>query len=398
VISQRPGVLGRRGDRVVGGGGLANHRPLSLGTNRLDSFVALRSTLLRCNSYRARYLEQVVTRRGILTGGTWCLDRNLMVDVWPEENGRADILESDAAGGGPAYNLAADIRRLDPMMPVAAIGLVGDDADGRLLVRLAASDGIDVSRLRVTSTAATDYSLALCSSATGKRTHICFFGSSHELTPDHFEFSRETHRIFHLGLPGIHRLMDAPWKAHANGWLATLIEARQAGLITNLELPSIEGERLAALARPCLPYLDLLVVNDTEIGGIADVKTIKDGVTDIQACMSGAKAVLTQGAMQVVVVHFPAGAIAVTRDGTTFKHPSVRVPPNAVAGANGAGDAFAAGFLYAMHEEWGLERAIALAHAAAAASLRAMSTSGAVETWAACLALADQWGWRENMG
>ena len=32
-----------------------------------------------------------MTRRGILTGGTWCVDRNFLLDQWPAENGRADI-------------------------------------------------------------------------------------------------------------------------------------------------------------------------------------------------------------------------------------------------------------------------------------------------------------------
>jgi len=77
--------------------------------------------------------------------------------------------------------------------------------------------------------------------------------------------------------------------------------------------------------------------------------------------------------------------------------PSVAIPPAEVAGANGAGDAFAAGFLYARHQGWSPERALALAHAVAAASLRAISTTDAVEPWSRCLALADGWGWRERV-
>jgi sugar/nucleoside kinase (ribokinase family) len=65
-----------------------------------------------------------------------------------------------------------------------------------------------------------------------------------------------------------------------------------------------------------------------------------------------------------------------------------------VVGANGAGDAFAAGFLHAFHEGRAPGEALALAHAAAAASLRAITTTGSVESAEACLALADRWGWR----
>ena len=50
-----------------------------------------------------------------------------------------------------------------------------------------------------------------------------------------------------------------------------------------------------------------------------------------------------------------------------------------MASPNGAGDAFAAGYVYGHHEGWSVEDSVALAHATAAASLRAISTTGAVE-------------------
>jgi sugar/nucleoside kinase (ribokinase family) len=82
-------------------------------------------------------------RRGILTGGTWCVDRNILLDNWPAENGRADILRADMSGGGPGCNMAIDMRKLDPSMPVATIAVVSDDAEGRFLLAQADAHGID---------------------------------------------------------------------------------------------------------------------------------------------------------------------------------------------------------------------------------------------------------------
>jgi sugar/nucleoside kinase (ribokinase family) len=337
-----------------------------------------------------------MTRRGVLTGGTWCLDRNLLVDRWPQLNGRADILDARQSGGGSGCNMAIDLRKLDPGLPVATITLLGEDADGRYLIELAKAHGIDATGMQVTDRAATDYTHAYSDRSTGQRTHISYYGSSRWLTPDHFDFSASTHAYLHLGLPGIHDRMDGPWAGEANGWVATLKKARAAGLKTNLELASIAPERLASIVRPCLPCLDLLIVNDHEIGGIAGLTTVKDGVTDSDACVAAARAVLALGVSDLVAVHFPGGGIVAARDGSVTMRPSVNVPPDEVAGANGAGDAFAAGFLYAMHQGWSIEPALMLAHAVAAASLRAISTTDAVETWSICLALADRWGWRKE--
>ena len=338
-----------------------------------------------------------MTRRGILTGGTWCVDRNLLLDRWPNANGRANILSSEIGVGGSGSNLAFAVRSLDPDMPVATIALVGDDADGRFLIDAAEAKGIDHSHMMLTSEAATDYTLAFTSGPTGQRTHISCFGAGNWLTPDHFDFSGFDHRLLHLGIPGVHARMDMPWHGDENGWVTTLKKARAVRLQCNLELASIDPQRINALMRPCLPYLDLLIVNDAEIGGIAGIETVRSGAAVPQACLAAARTVLEQGAMRFVVVHFPAGAVVACRDGTTSVRPSVRVPPDEVKGANGAGDAFAAGFLYAIHQDWPVDDAVALAHATAAASLRSISTVGAIGGWAECLQLADRWGWRESV-
>jgi sugar/nucleoside kinase (ribokinase family) len=86
----------------------------------------------------------------------------------------------------------------------------------------------------------------------------------------------------------------------------------------------------------------------------------------------------------------------VTRDGQVVTKPSVNVPAAEVRGTNGAGDAFAAGVLYGLMEGWGLPDMLTLAHASAAASLRALSTVGSVDHWKHVLALAERWGWRDS--
>ncbi|HET9018857.1 MAG TPA: carbohydrate kinase family protein, partial [Acetobacteraceae bacterium] len=300
-------------------------------------------------------------------------------------------------GGGSACNVAVDIRRLDPTMPVATIGLVGDDEDGRFLLAEADAAGIDRRRMQVTAAAPTQFTDAFGSRASGRRTHLYFEGTAALLTPEHFDFSQVAGRIFHLGLPGIHRRMDDARGDDANGWVATLRAARAAGFLTSLELASVAPERIAAIVRPCLPHLDVLIVNDSEIGALSGERTLRDGRTDLGACARAVRAVAACGPMRLVAAHFPLGVVALTGEGRLIRQPSLRVPPEAIAGANGAGDAFAAGTLYGLHEGWDAAEALALGRAAAAASLRGVSTTETVETWQGCLALAAEWGVREGL-
>nr|WP_298684506.1 carbohydrate kinase family protein [uncultured Dongia sp.] len=333
-------------------------------------------------------------RRGIVTGGMWCVDRNRTIDAWPHEDGVAEISGIEIYGGGSACNMALDLKKLDPSFPVETIGLVGDDDDGRFLLAQADAHGIDRTQLIAVEGAETQFTDAYVSKTTGRRTHIFYQGASALLTPDHFDLVRTTGRILHLGLPGAHRKMDAPWRDDPNGWVTVLRQARAVGLETNLELFSIAPDRIATMIRPCLPHLDYLIVNDLEIGAIAGKETSHDGVAVVTACVEAARQVLAQGAMGLVVVHFPAGAVAIARDGQIWTASSVSIPQAEIVSANGAGDAFAAGAIYALHEGWSVDAALELAHATAAMSLRGLSTCAAVDTYQACLAQAKRWGHR----
>ncbi len=333
-------------------------------------------------------------RNGFVTGGTWCVDRNKLVTRWPAEDGIAEILSIETRNGGSASNLAIDMKRLDPAVFVETIGVVGDDDDGRYLVAEAEAYGIGREQLITTDQAATQFTDAFASQESGRRTHIFYQGAAAVLTPDHFDLAPTRGQFFHLGMPGIHRQMDSPWGDAPNGWVAVLRDAKKHGLRTNLELPSVDAAVLARVTRPCLPYLDYLIVNDHEIGAIVGERTITDGETDVDACVRAAQKALDDGSMSLVAVHFPRGGIVALRDGGVLRQPSLAVPPAEVAASNGAGDAFAAGMLYGIHEGWAPADALALAHAVAAASLRAMSTVEGVEKWRQCLELVERWGWR----
>ena len=73
------------------------------------------------------------------------------------------------------------------------------------------------------------------------------------------------------------------------------------------------------------------------------------------------------------------------------------LPLTEVVDPTGAGDAFAAGLLYGLHEGWAVSDALEMAHATAAVSLRGLSTCAAVEDYRTCLARAREWGPRPSL-
>jgi sugar/nucleoside kinase (ribokinase family) len=335
-------------------------------------------------------------RRGFLTGGTWCLDRNRIISHWPEEDTLAEAWGLEERGGGSACNLGTGIRLLDASMPVKTIVLIGDDDAGRKLMEMADEVGISPTGFQITKEASTHVTDCFVSQATGRRTHITDTGSGALLCPDHFTFAHCNSRIFHFGLPGVHKIMDAPWEGDTNGWVAVLKSARGAKLKTSLEMVTYPPERLRQLVGPCLQHLDYLVVNDSEIAALAGFDDHDNTKPDPDMCLAAVRTVIDKGAMEIVALHSPEGAIAVHRDGTAAKMPAVAIPGEEIAGPNGAGDAFASGFLYGVHEGWSLEQCLELGHAAAACSLQSAGTTDGIRPWRVCLDAARSWGYRDN--
>ena len=334
-------------------------------------------------------------RRGVLSAGTFCVDFNKSIARWPAEDTTSEILEIDRQGGGSGFNMAVDLKRLDPAFPVEAMGVVGGDDLGRFLFAELDALGIPRQNLVPMPEGATMGVDAFNTRESGRRTHFYHQGVAREMNPDHFDFSATGMRRLHLGLPGGHFAMDRAWRGEANGWAATLRRARAAGLATNLEMMSISAARIAELGRPCLAHLDTLIVNDFEIGALAGRETRRpDGAAEVKAVLAAIAVLMGEGPMGWTIVHFPEGAVAVGRDGAPVAMGSVALASDAIAGANGAGDAFASGVLYGLEQGWPIADGLRLAHAAAAASMREVSTTAGVMSVKDCLALAERFGMR----
>jgi sugar/nucleoside kinase (ribokinase family) len=191
--------------------------------------------------------------------------------------------------------------------------------------------------------------------------------------------------------------MDRPRPGGGNGWSALLQRAQAAGLHTNLEMVSLAPDRTAEVARPCLPCLDSIVINELEAGALTGIEAAAptaDGPADWPALEAMALGLVEQGVSVLAVVHFPAGCVAAAPGGRTWRQGSVRLPREQVRSTTGAGDAFAAGVILGLHEGWPVERCLRLAVASAAASVRSPNTSDGIKPAKQCLAEADLAGYR----
>ena len=83
--------------------------------------------------------------------GVITVDTIALVDQYPQEDERVVAQQISRAGGGPAAVAAVALSRLG--IRSAIVGTIGDDADGKEVLRIFEKEGVDTSGVSIGSTA-----------------------------------------------------------------------------------------------------------------------------------------------------------------------------------------------------------------------------------------------------
>lgn len=334
-------------------------------------------------------------RSGLLAGGNWIIDLVKMIDVYPQPEQLANIRSQSQGTGGAPYNVLVDLARSGTPFALYAAGLVGEDALGQQIRETCRRHKIDVQHLGATAKAPTSYTDVMTEQGHGRRTFFHARGANALWNGDDLEFKQLNVRIFHLGYLLLLDALDEPDARFGTKAARLLARAQAAGVKTCADVVSEDSDRFARIVNPALKHVDYCILNEIEAGKTTGFKIRPPGgQLDTVALRHAAGALLQQGVRELVVVHFPEGAFARTRKGEDFWQPSLKLPPKYIAGTAGAGDAFCAGVLYGLHEDWNLQRCLLTGVCLAAASLADATCTAGVKSLNTSLALARKFGFR----
>jgi sugar/nucleoside kinase (ribokinase family) len=334
------------------------------------------------------------SRSGILAGGNFIIDHVKIIDAYPAEDMLANIrTESSANGGGP-YNILKDLSKLGATFPLEAAGLVGKDPDGDWIVNDCATHHINTTQLHQSADAHTSYTDAMTVASTGRRTFFHQQGASALLDFHHFDFRHSNARIFHLAYLMLLRSLDTLDPNQSTSAARVLAAAREHGLVTTCDIVSTKSPDFRNVALAALPEIDHLIINELEAGAILDQDLRPQGAIHLDQVKAAARSLLELGVNARVIIHFEEGAVAISKDGEIQEQPSLDLPQDFIKGATGAGDAFAAGYLYGLHENLPLDECLRHAVCLAAICLSDPTTSNGIQPLETCLALAPKFGFR----
>ena len=335
------------------------------------------------------------TRRGLLAGGNWIIDQVKQIDVYPQPEKLANILsQSQGTGGGP-YNVLLDLAKSGAAFPLYGAGFVGKDALGAQILADCRQHKIDTRALTPTTKAPTSITDVMTERATGRRTFFHGRGANALWDGTGINFKQSRARIFHLAYLLLLDTLDQPDEEFGTKAARLLAAAQAAGLKTSVDVVSEDGSRFVKVVTPALKYVDYCILNEIEAGMTTGFKLRQpDGRLDTVTLRHAAGALLQKGVRELVVIHFPEGAIARTRRGDDVWQSALKLPPKFIAGTAGAGDAFCAGVLMGLHEGWEYPRCLLTGVCLAAASLSDPTCTAGVKSLSSSLALAKKFGFQ----
>lgn len=321
-------------------------------------------------------------RKGIISVGNWVVDAIKFIGVYPTKGNLTSITGVDEGLGGCAHNVLVDLAHLGSGLPLYAGGCIGNDDHGRMCLDACAEFGIDASNVHVLdgeSTSYTDVMTETCGGAA--RTFFHYRGANARLGVDDVLSCDCPAKIFHLGYLLLLDELDKEDPEYGVAAARALDGLQKKGYKTSVDVVSEEGDRYRKVILPCLKYTDYLIINEVELGNCLG-RSMRDADGNIleEEVKKGAVELLDAGVGSLVVIHYPEGGVAASKCGKVVAAPSYSPAREEIISTVGAGDAFCAGALYAIHEGYTLEELLKFASACARFNLFSTTSTGGAPT------------------
>ena len=311
-------------------------------------------------------------RKGIAVAGNLIVDHVKITDIWPARGMLCNIEKEYRCIGGCAGNTAAGLAIMDSSIPLSCYGRTGTDEDGEFIRSQLKKLGVPVEDIQYSPEESTSYTDVMSVKATGERTFFHRRGANKEFVLSEEEIACMEASILHIGYALLLDAMDASEEVYGSVMAKTLAMAQKRGIQTSMDVASEEGGRFGQVVAPCLKYCDYFIANEIEGGNITDI-TPRDGQGNIDK--EKIKEILLRlhrmGVGTLAVIHAPEWGYALDCQGNYWEAPGYCLPEGFIKGSVGAGDAFCAGMLYALYQEYPVKEALQFANLSAVCSLTA---------------------------
>ncbi|OAL05138.1 Ribokinase-like protein [Phaeosphaeriaceae sp. SRC1lsM3a] len=273
--------------------------------------------------------------------------------------------------GGAAQNTARGAQYILQPNSTVYIGCIGKDKYGETLEKISSDAGVKTEYLYDEKTPTGRCGVVI----TGHNRSLCTdLAAANNYKVDHLKQDRiwkqvENAQVFYVG--GFHLTVCVP----AIKALAEEAAAKNKTFILNLSAPFISQFFKDPLDE-ILPYVDILIGNETEAAAFAESHGIETkDVTKIAEAIAKGPKKNTKRSRTVVFTQGTDPTIAVSADGDVKSVKVHAISEDKINDTNGAGDAFAGGFVAGIVQGKSLETAIDMGQWLAKLSIQELGPS-----------------------
>lgn len=316
--------------------------------------------------------------KGICVAGNMIVDILYPISGWPDRGQLVHIHDGIARStGGAVCNTIIDLAKLDPSMPLYAMGRNGVDAEGDLIMEtLGKYPNINCDN--VTREGISALTLVLADDISKERTFFTYLGANAKWDGSEIDWDKLDCNILHVGYILLLDALDKEDAEYGSKMARLLCEAKKHGIKTSIDVVSEASDRFVKLVPPALKYTDYCIINEIEAGRTTGIELRdKDDRLIRENIPLALRRMKEMGVSTWAVIHTPEGGFGLDENNNYIEKDSLRLPAGYIKGSVGAGDAFCAGVLCGAEHGERLEDAIVLGIASAACSLsEANATDG----------------------
>ena len=318
-----------------------------------------------------------MSKKGIAVAGNMIVDMLYPIAGIPKP-GELTTITADASKsiGGCLCNDIVDLAKLDPQLPLVALGRTGDDEAGAFIMeQMKVHKNIDMQYVKVTG--GTSFTLVMADEITKQRTFYHYRGGNAGFCEADIPWDKLDVDMLHIGYILLLDALDEEDAEYGTKMARLLHTAQSKGIKTSIDVVSEASDRFKRLVSPALKYTDYCVINEVEASATTGVELrTEDGVLLKENMPAALKKMKELGVSTWAVIHCPEVGYGLDENNNLVEVPSLKLPAGWIAGTVGAGDAFCSGVLYGAWKGMNLQSAIELGTASAACSL---SQPGATE-------------------
>lgn len=325
--------------------------------------------------------------KGIIVAGNLIVDLLKKIDIYPDSCNLTSIRAVSRSSGGLVNNCIVDFARIDPSLPLKAVGRIGDDEYGAyILANLHQYKNIDTGAVIVEGQ--TSFTDVMYDSERRTRAYFQFRGANAEFDVEDFDFDKLEGGLLHVGYILLLDALDAPDAEYGTRMARLLAKAKAKGIKTSIDVVSEESDRYQTIVRPALKYVDYCIINETEAGKITGINVTKDGGgVDDEIMPEVCLRLRSYGVSDWIVIHARDNSYGLDAGGNYYQLGALDIPRSLIKGTTGAGDAFCSGTLLGAYRGMGLLDAMKLGTAVASCAILEPGASDGVRDFDATMAL-----------